>query len=190
VYRPATSNETEIIYMTREDKPDLPDERARVERMGGRVYIPDRVGSTPRVIYYDRSTGSQSGLAMSRSIGDWDAGRVGVIPSPIVDVVDLDQVVEKYSNGKDDDDVHIFAVSASDGMMDFLDSETIASVLAASLFDENSDHPLTACERLISIAAASWQRAKEGRYRDDIALAVSKLRTPAPGIKKSAKEEL
>ena len=51
-----------------------------------------------------------AGLAMSRSIGDWDAGRVGVIPSPIVDVVDLDQVVEKYSNGKDDDDVHIFAM--------------------------------------------------------------------------------
>jgi serine/threonine protein phosphatase PrpC len=188
VHRP-TTNETEIIYMTREDKPDLPDERDRVERMGGRVYIPNRAGSTPRVIYYDRSTGSQSGLAMSRSIGDWDAGRVGVIPSPIVDVVDLEEVVKKFSNGKDDDDVHVFAVSASDGMMDFLDSETIASVLAAALFNENSDHPLTACERLISIAAASWQRAKEGRYRDDIALAVSKLRTP-PNKKTLTKEEL
>jgi len=189
VHKPST-NETEVVYMTREDKPDLPDERERVERMGGRVYIPDRPGSTPRVIYFDKSTGSQSGLAMSRSIGDWDAGRVGVIPNPIVNVIDLNDIVQQYSLQHEKDDVHIFAVSASDGMMDFLDTDTISTVMAAALFEDDSDHPLTACERLISIAAASWQRAKEGRYRDDIAIAVSKLRTPpAPAASTSSNKQ-
>ena len=36
-----------------------------------------------------------SGLAMSRSIGDWDAGSVGVIPDPLVDVLDIQEVKTK-----------------------------------------------------------------------------------------------
>jgi len=34
VYRPSTQ-QSQVLYMSREDKPDLPDERARVEQMGG-----------------------------------------------------------------------------------------------------------------------------------------------------------
>lgn len=173
----ASTNVTQVVYISREDKPELPDERARVERMGGQVYIPTRPGASSRVIYYDSSTGSQSGLAMSRSLGDWDAGRLGVIPNPIVDVVDLQELVETHRWSDKEDDVSIFAVSASDGMMDFVSPDTIAQVLVPSLFDKEGEHPLTACERLISMAAAGWQRAKDGKYRDDIAISVTKLRT-------------
>ena len=75
---------TKIVFGTREDKPHLPTERERVEHMGGQVYLPDGFAltgkGTTRVLYKDPNTGSTSGLAMSRSIGDWDAGEVGVIP--------------------------------------------------------------------------------------------------------------
>ena len=48
---------------------------------------------TPRVMYTDPNTGFQMGLAMSRSIGDWDM--VGVIAEPIVDVLDLRNIVTR-----------------------------------------------------------------------------------------------
>jgi hypothetical protein len=141
-------------------------------------------------------TGYQSGLAMSRSIGDWEAGKVGVIPDPIVDVIEIPNLVAaegnmwcvavdengdmnmEYCVGDQVDDVYVFAVSATDGMFDFVDPSTVAETLALSLFDEDGPHPLTACEMLISIAASGWQRAKQGRYRDDIAIAVSTIRIP------------
>jgi hypothetical protein len=89
------------------------------------------------------------------------------------------------------DDVYIFAVSATDGMMDFLDAQSIAQTLAPSLFDENGTHVLTACEMLISAAASGWQRAKQGRYRDDIAIAVSTIRIPPSAkLQQQQKESL
>lgn len=36
-----------------------------------------------------------SGLAMSRSIGDWDAGEVGVIPDPLIDILDMTEIKRK-----------------------------------------------------------------------------------------------
>ena len=195
-YRPSTKNVT-IAYISREDKPCLPDERARVEAQGGQVYIPSR--GTSRVVYHDPITGAPTGLAMSRSIGDWEAGKMGVIPDPIVDVLDINNVIanvllddiddeqdsDSYQvnpmlhavNG-DGDDVYLFAVSATDGMMDYLSAIEISRVLAHSLFDDSGAHPVTAVEHLIFAAANAWQEAKQGRYRDDIAIAVSVLHQP------------
>jgi len=213
-YRPSTKK-VHLVYISREDKPSLPDEKARVESMGGQVYIPMR--GTSRVVYHDPITGSPSGLAMSRSIGDWAAGKLGVIPDPIVDVMEIPQIVEaviknettasganddcyvvdeageldtsscsderkalleEQSNNSQKDDVYIFGVSATDGLMDYLAAEEIAKVLASALFDSGATHPVTACELLIFSAANGWQQDKQGRYRDDIAIAVSALRRP------------
>lgn len=193
VYR-ARSNSTQIIAISREDKPELPDERARVEKAGGQVYLPLR--GTSRVLYTDPETGMQSGLAMSRSIGDWEVGKLGVIPDPIVQVLDISEVVENQlreeceAQADNDvraqclslegaiDDVHIFAVSATDGLMDFAQPETIAQTVAASMYQPEGPHLLTGLEQLIYMAAQGWEQAKQGRYRDDIAIAVSELRAP------------
>jgi len=208
-YRPSTGK-VQIVYMSREDKPSLPDERARVEAMGGQVYIPMR--GTSRVVYHDPITGSPSGLAMSRSIGDWAAGKLGVIPDPIVDVLEIPDLVQATlknstankeqcyvvdENGDMDtgacgdraeeeedeenqkDDVYLFGVTATDGLMDYLAAQEIAKVVATSLFEKGASHPITACELLIFSAANGWQQDKQGRYRDDIAIAVSALRLPS-----------
>ena len=196
----ASTGFSEIVYMTREDKPELPEEKARVEAAGGQVYIPVR--GTSRVVYHDPNTGSPTGLAMSRSIGDWAAGKMGVIPDPIVQVLDIDTLVSTQLYGIDqesrhtiaevdeqgnvirhdgdtvEDDVYIFAISATDGMMDYLHEDEIAKIIAHALFDGSGVHPITACEHLVFAAAQSWQEAKQGRYRDDIAIAVSTLRRP------------
>ena len=195
------SDTTEVVYISREDKVSLPDERARIEAMGGIPYIPHRSGQSPRVLYTDPKTGEQIGLAMSRSIGDWDAGEVGVIPDPLVDVLDLPELVQAHltktkaswmmvvdeqgemkkknkESSTADDDLYIFAVSASDGLLDYVEPEIISKLLAQSIAGDGDLHLLSACERLISIAATAWHHAKQGRYRDDISIAVSKIRSP------------
>lgn len=195
------TRKTSIAYITREDKPDIPEERQRVESAGGVVYVPppDRMlaGASSRVVYVDKITGSRNGLAMSRSIGDWAAGDHGVIPNPTVDVLDINELIQNaatsgengsqecianYNEEKKDDNgcqsndaVEVFAVSATDGLLDFVDVDNIASTIATSLYETDSPHPLSACESLITAAASSWWQAKNGRYRDDIAIAVSKL---------------
>jgi serine/threonine protein phosphatase PrpC len=208
----ARTRQTRVAYISREDKPSLPDERARVEAMGGQVYIPAR--GTSRVVYHDSVTGVPTGLAMSRSIGDWEAGKLGVIAEPIVDVLHVPDVVANARRkatkppqandnpqeaaaetaDSDEDDVYVFCVSATDGMMDFLSEDDVARVVAHALYESDGPHPITACERLVYAAANAWQQSKQGRYRDDIAIAISTLRTPPPqkfGIHRAAsKDEL
>ena len=175
------TKDTSIAYITREDKPDIPEERKRVESAGGVVYIPppDRVlsGASSRVVYVDKHTGARNGLAMSRSIGDWAAGDHGVIPNPNIEVLDVNELIQNASRigSSERSDVEVFAVSATDGLLDFIDVESIAKTIAISLYVEDSAHPLSACESLITTAASSWWQAKSGRYRDDIAIAISKL---------------
>jgi len=235
-------NTTTVVYATREDKAELPDERARVEKMGGTVYVPpaDRGGSS-RVLYNDKYSGGRSGLAMSRSLGDWDAGKVGVVPDPIVDIVDLKEVrkgvvaewngaveksascggnggaaaeveieatgeVKAAADGSSDgatscrkiteDNVKVFAISATDGLLDFLPVDFIARHVAMGLYPSKKGsipevsnegeaaqpppaNPLVACEELIYAAAHGWQTSKGGRYRDDIAIAVADLEIPS-----------
>jgi serine/threonine protein phosphatase PrpC len=191
VYR-SKSQTAQVVFISREDKPNLPDERARVEKAGGVVYVPFR--GTSRVLYTDPTTGSQSGLAMSRSIGDWEAGKLGVIPHPIVDVIDIPELIAAQlltdcdedgtaiapECSASDDDVRIFAISATDGMMDYATPEIIAQAVASSLFDKEGTHLITAIEQLIYMAAQGWEQDKQGRYRDDIAMAVTQIRIPPP----------
>ncbi|KAL3920544.1 MAG: hypothetical protein SGILL_003209 [Bacillariaceae sp.] len=199
-FRPKTSDgnameapqqeQIQIIYETREDKPDLPEEQERILNAGGYVHIPANPNEdVPRAYHVDANGNMQWGLAMSRSLGDWYVQ--GVIAEPIVDVIDIREIVQnalashadsckdgdkenKVCEALDPSDVHIFAVSASDGMMDEVPPNYIGSVLARSLFDKGIDvHPLTAAEHLILEAAKGWQRLYNGQYRDDIAISAA-----------------
>jgi serine/threonine protein phosphatase PrpC len=203
--------DVDVVYKSREDLPILPDERARITKAGGYVHIPaNPAEDVPRAYYVDEKGRARYGLAMSRSIGDWSVQ--GVIPEPIVDVVNVADLITsamaKYAETcqsdldeeEDDEDdeesegeeknkdtpkttcealkakeIHIFAVSASDGMMDFLEPEHIAYVFAAAFFVEENPHPHSAAEHLILQAAEDWNEENDGQYRDDIAVASFKV---------------
>eukprot|EP00549_Striatella_unipunctata_P013482 CAMPEP_0118720838 /NCGR_PEP_ID=MMETSP0800-20121206/30347_1 /TAXON_ID=210618 ORGANISM="Striatella unipunctata, Strain CCMP2910" /NCGR_SAMPLE_ID=MMETSP0800 /ASSEMBLY_ACC=CAM_ASM_000638 /LENGTH=220 /DNA_ID=CAMNT_0006628551 /DNA_START=117 /DNA_END=779 /DNA_ORIENTATION=- len=185
-----------ILYITREDKPSLPEEKARVEAMGGEVYIPDPArGGTSRVVYKDKY-GSMNGLAMSRSIGDWDAQARGVTSKPLVEVISLPDILADQAIGScmnigamgemyvdaacipvDPEEIQFFAVSGSDGLFDFVEPAEVAEAVGDGLFKEGR-HPLSACQELIMDAASRWYKAKKGSYRDDIAISVSKITIP------------
>ena len=62
----------QIVYQSREDKPDLPEEKARIVAAGGYVHIPPEYDNdVPRAYYIDENGRARYGLAMSRSLGDW-----------------------------------------------------------------------------------------------------------------------
>lgn len=185
----------QVVFQSREDKPDLPEEKARIFAAGGYVHIPSNPQEgIPRAYYIDEYRRARYGLAMSRSLGDWKVQ--GVIAEPIVDILDLNVIVEKalasysercgnnvdsqenadeknqYCGMKDGSDIHIFAASISDGMMDYLSPDVVGKTLASAFFDRDSDlHPHSAAEKLIIEAAKGWENEYGGGYRDDIAIA-------------------
>ena len=102
-----------IIKMSRDHKPELLDEKKRIIASGGRV---DKIyGLGPyRVWFKDED---YPGLAMSRSIGDSLAHKVGVISIPEIKEFNL-------NNSKP------FAiVVASDGVWEFMSNEQVKNIL-------------------------------------------------------------
>ena len=100
-----------IISLTRDHKPELPDERERIEASGGRI---DKIyGMGPyRVWFKDEDI---PGLAMSRSIGDKLAHKVGVSDEPeIKEFYDIDPLA---------------VIVASDGVWEFMSNEEVKNIL-------------------------------------------------------------
>ena len=250
------------MYTTVEHKPDVPFERHRIESTyGGKVHIPppkpnSEKKGTSRVMYKTRM-GNTVGLAMSRSIGDWDGANSGVIATPDVDVIDLLELMHNITtmekendNIMDDDDkdankqqcqkkeeqnndrsttttptattecssyansksknkiqYKLFAVSATDGLLDALPLQTIANALSNSLYyydnlnkvvtetsatdntndndnDNNDDEKEEEQDSRKTLVGTCYnlivQAAKAwgNGYRDDIALSVSDIKLP------------
>lgn len=84
------------------------------------------------------------GLAMSRSIGDFVAGEVGVIAEP-----DFQQL-ELTSD-------HKFLVLASDGIWEFLSNQTVIEIVAQFWEAGNIEG---ACERAVKEAVIQWRRVR------------------------------
>jgi serine/threonine protein phosphatase PrpC len=151
------TSKSKIHYQTREDKPHLPEERKRIESFGGRVSIPNREGGTSRVHY------GNYGLAMSRSLGDWEAGVLGVIPDPIIHTINIPKLLRKeeeavitetkQDNNNDDHhqcivsstgntceitdgnhgNITMFVVSGTDGLFDYVTPEIVAEEIASTI---------------------------------------------------------
>lgn len=103
----------DIIKMSRDHKPELSDEKKRIIASGGRV---DKIyGVGPYRVWF--KDGDYPGLAMSRSIGDSLAHKVGVSSIPEIREFSL-------NNSKP------FAiVVASDGVWEFMSNEQVKNIL-------------------------------------------------------------
>jgi len=171
------SSEIEIIYESRPDKPNLPDEAARIEASeSGAVYNPpnaDITGESSRVVVTMPGSTSMQALAMSRSIGDGKAFQdAGVIPNPILDVVDLTPYTQQV------EDKIVFAVAASDGLLDRIDIDDAAWYIGTAMISRSDLNLLTLCEQLILESSMKWQTQNSNllmQYRDDISIAVTRV---------------
>lgn len=149
-------------YTTKADKPHLPKENARILKAGGRVHIPPQAPMQSRVIVDSTVFNESIGLAMSRSLGDYEWTVKGVIPDPTVDVVDIDTLPDTYPP-----ETSVFVIAASDGLWDRRMQQWFAKQFAESFLkggDPRKIHPLTKMSDIINFISPE----KEGFYRDDI----------------------
>ena len=151
---------TSIPFMTRKDKALIPEEKARIEGLGGKIHISPHNDS--RVVVYSVTAREQISLAMSRSIGDWEWKVIGVIAQPLVNVIDLSTLK------------NAFIIAASDGLWDVRRREFYAKQFAEPLYHGQSGprgtiHPLHRLWEVIEKVTP-----KVG-YQDDITAILMKL---------------
>lgn len=125
------------VELSRDHKPDDPEEQKRIEEWGGFVKPPPEEGLSARV-YLDQKY-TMIGLAMARSIGDYAVKAVGVIPVP---------EVTKYEFQSEDK----FTILASDGVWEFISSQvslnSLSSVIRLKNITISSLLILHRCRRL------------------------------------------
>lgn len=136
-------------------KPALKHEYERIVKAGGRVEPCRNSLKTPigphRVW---KKVGLTPGLAMSRSLGDKAAHRIGVIAEP--------DVRELKIEGSDK-----CVVIGSDGLWEFVSNSRIGEI--AMKYEKTSDAE-GACEEIIKEASNEWE--KRGPTQDDITVIV------------------
>lgn len=155
-------------------KPHLPDENSRIKALGGRIHIPSHpMGS--RVIVKSSAHNEDVGLAMSRSIGDFEWTKVGVIPTPDVHVVNLAEIFA------DSGDQKLFAVVASDGLFDHRQKDFVTKHIARVLYETssadamNSNTKQTEMFEGVKKLITATSPLKPEWYRDDISIVVKNI---------------
>lgn len=168
------SNSASIVYETRRDKPHLDEERRRIEGMGGKIHIPPHNPALARVVVYSEAAGESIGLAMSRSLGDWEWKQVGVTAEPLVDVVDLSRyyfsVNSSFASSSSllvppSPPMETFVLAASDGLWDLRKKEFFAKRFADSIIQRKS--------LLQTVVETIETIEPQMGYRDDITVIVA-----------------
>jgi len=146
-YTDATKKKLEAIVLTRDHKPDLPDERARIEKAGGRVVFD---GYANHRVYAKNAR--YPGLNMSRCLGDLlghqDAG-CSAVP----------EVNERPIDPLD----HVLLL-CSDGVWEFVKAETAVNMVA----EYGPKKAMQGADRLAKVSWDAWIKEEGGSVVDDI----------------------
>ena len=142
---------SKVFPLSYDCKPDLPNERKRIYESGGVVEKSldecDKEEGPFRV--YEKGE-EYPGLAMSRSIGDIDAKKIGVIPNP--------QFIEYTINEETK-----YMIICSDGIWEFISNDE-AMKIANEYYIKND--PSGLCQCLYETSLDYWN--EEGYCVDDI----------------------
>lgn len=146
-----------VVYETRKDKAILPDEYARITGLGGKIHINPH-NNESRVVVMSVAARDQIGLAMSRSLGDWEWKAIGVTSEPLIDVIDLN----KYPNA--------YLIAASDGAWERRWRPFFAKQFSESFY-VGKKPPLQKCWDILRVLTPEVKRG----YCDDMTVVVMKL---------------
>lgn len=150
----STKKDLEGIALTRDHKPNLKDERARIEKAGGRVVFD---GYANHRVYAKNAR--YPGLNMSRCLGDlMGHADCGITAEP--------EVTERELNPED-----LFLLLCSDGVWEFI-TPTEAVVLVSEF---PAAKAMVAAERLAKEAWDRWIREEGGSVVDDITVILANL---------------
>lgn len=140
-------------------KPDNPVETARIVAAGGTVSA--ATGARPSRVWAN----GKIGLAMSRSIGDGECKKYGVIADPDIKQFELSPPPPTSPHSDGDR----FIIVASDGVWEFITSQEACEIVASIPTSASK-----ASAALVQEAAQRWKDI-EGNYRDDITAIVAYL---------------
>ena len=150
--------QSQIYPLSYDCKPELPNEKKRIEESGGvveKAYYSDDEDGEGSGPYRVWAKGEDfPGLAMSRSIGDMDAKKVGVIANPQIIEYNIDKTSKYF-------------VMASDGIWEFINNEDCMK-MANPYFLKNDC--LGLCRELSKKASELWNI--NDIIRDDITVVV------------------
>ena len=143
-----------IIPLSIDQKPNDPEEKKRIESQNGEVdqYEEDGEKSGPFRVWAKGQV--YPGIAMSRSIGDFVASTLGVIPEPVF----IEETIDKDTK---------FIIIGPDGIWEFLENQKVANIVLP--YYQKND-PDGACKALIKEATEWWN--KEDIVIDDITVIV------------------
>ncbi|CAD8178127.1 unnamed protein product [Paramecium octaurelia] len=140
-----------VVPLSRDHKPDDPEEKKKILEAGGRVeQQKDLYGNPIGPFRVWLSYIQAPGLAMTRSLGDKVGAQAGVTAEP--------EIKQYTITGQDH-----FIVVASDGVWEYLSNEEVMSIVIPYL---EKDNPEQAAERIIIEATQAWRR--NSLARDDI----------------------
>ena len=142
-----------IFELSQDSKPEVPEEKKRINLMGGIVdQVRNEFGikTGPYRVYIKNM--DQPGLAMSRSFGDKKAKSCGVIPYP--DIIE-------YTLNNDSK----YMVICSDGVWEFLTNEDVMEI-GNKFYKQNNINGF--CKQLLKKSTEMWE--KEENYIDDITI--------------------
>ncbi|OMJ74299.1 hypothetical protein SteCoe_26823 [Stentor coeruleus] len=143
------------LQLTKDQKPQDLDEKKRIEQSGGRVQrLLDEFGKRIGPYRVWDKSGNYPGLAMSRSLGDLAAKRIGVTSKP---------VCTTHTINKESD---LFLIIASDGLWDAMDNEDVVNFIECFRRKSSSNIiPLKNSEVNLSNSCISHLLAEEARLR-------------------------
>jgi len=140
-------NTIEAQVLTRDHKPDLPDERERIEKAGGRVVFD---GYANHRVYAKNAR--YPGLNMSRCLGDL-LGHADAGCSAVPEVTDFALTPE-----------HCVLLLCSDGVWEFVKAITAVKMVA----EFGPKKAMMAADRLAKVSWDSWIKEEGGSVVDDI----------------------
>ena len=143
-----------IIQLIKDHIPENVIEKERINNMGGEISRVDWCEYGPLRIWFKGK--NYPGLAMSRSLGDFDTEKIGVINEP--EICDID-IVE--SNIK-------ICVCATDGLWEFLSNQKVCDIVLGYY---NSNDAKGATRKLMEVAKKNWE-VHNNMGIDDITIVV------------------
>ena len=152
--------EWKASQLTKDHKPMDKEEYKRIINSGGTVsrmlnLEKDNEEVGPYRVW-GKTQAKGPGLAMSRSIGDGMAKKLGVLGEPDIYEYNLNE------NDK-------FVICATDGVWEYLSNEEVMDVVKESYI--NGEKAEVACDSLVKIATNSW-REENSKTIDDISCAI------------------
>ena len=143
--------DSKIFPLSHDCKPDLPKERKRIYECGGTVEKAlDENGKEEGPFRVYKKGQDYPGLAMSRSIGDIDSKKIGIIPNPEIIEYNISEETK-------------YMIICSDGIWEFMSNEDVMEI-ANEYYLDNDVKGL--CKCLYETSVDYWNEADY--YLDDI----------------------